>query len=80
MITAVLGYRPLEFSNRDASCGGVVPIVQVLGAERSPARFARLTGHWRRTPDGGLALHWHANPAWELSEPCEPPEEHASGA
>jgi len=64
MITAILVYHPL-------------PIVHTLGAERSPARFARLRGHWRRTPEGRLTLHWHADPAWRAPESCEPPEEHA---
>jgi hypothetical protein len=31
---------------------------------QSPARFTRLTCHWRRERDGRLSRHWYLDPSW----------------
>jgi hypothetical protein len=62
MITAILALRPSYRSGTRTPC----PALELaqLAPQRSPARFTRLTSHWRRDHDGRLSRRWSIDPSW----------------
>jgi hypothetical protein len=61
MFAAILRLRPGHHSGMRAvrTALDLAPVPQ-----RSPARFTRLTSHWRRERDGHLRRHWYHDPSW----------------